>query len=53
MPVSTSAQTEDLSAKTPQMRRLHLQPEQEQEHQHVQFGSMQDRLRLIEQTQPE
>jgi len=41
-----SPQPEDLPTQAPQMRGLHLQPDHEQEHDHAQFGHVQDRLRL-------
>ena len=47
------AEPEDLAPQAPQPRRLHLEPDDEQEHHHAELGDMQDRLRAGEQLQPE
>ena len=47
------AEPEDLPPQAPQPRRLHLEPDDEQEHHHAELGDVQDRLRVGEQPQPE
>ena len=47
------AEAEDLAPQAPQPRRLHLEPDDEQEHHHAEFGDVQDGLRVGEQPQPE
>ena len=47
------AETEDLPPQMPQVRRPHLQPDDEKEHHHAELGELQDRVRIGEQAQPE
>nr|WP_202392683.1 hypothetical protein [Croceibacterium xixiisoli] len=47
------AQPENLPPHGPEPRRLHFQPDDEQEHHHAQFGDMQDRFRIGEKAQAE
>ena len=47
------AEPEDLPPQAPQPRRLHLQPDHEQEHHHAEFGDVQDGLRIGEPAQAE
>ena len=46
-------EAENLAAQAPQPRRLHLEPDDEQEHHHAELGDMQDRLRAGEELEPE
>ena len=48
-----SAEPEDLAPQAPQPRRLHLQADDEQEHDDAELGDVQDRLRVGEQPQAE
>ena len=43
----SGAQAEDLAPQAPQPRRLHLEPDDEQEHHDAELGDMQDRLRIV------
>ncbi len=44
---------ENIPPQAPQPRRLHLQPDHEQEHHHAELGDVQNGLRVGEQPQPE
>ena len=46
------AEPEDLAPQAPQPRRLHLEPDDEQEHHDAELGDVQDRLRIGEQPSP-
>ena len=47
------AEPENIPPQAPQPRRLHLEPDHEQEHHDAELGDMQDRLRIGEQPQSE
>ena len=47
------AHAENIPPQAPQPRRLHLQPDHEQEHHHAEFGDVQNGLRVRGQPQPE
>jgi hypothetical protein len=48
-----AAQPEDLAPHAPQVRGLHLQADDEQEHHHAEFGHVDDGLRIVHQLQSE
>jgi hypothetical protein len=47
------AETEDVTPQGPELGRAHLEPDQEQEQHHAEFGDVQDRFGVVEQPEPE